>query len=56
MPDGATNYNNFDTNTNLFYYDSVNKKSNVTYMSSADLAKSDCVAYAGAGTLFNRLK
>jgi len=56
MPDGATNYNNFDTNTNLFYYDSVNKKSNVTYMSSAELAKSDCVAYAGAGTLFNRLK
>jgi pectate lyase len=56
-PDGTTtDYTNFDTNTLLFYYDAVNKKSNVTYMSSAEDAKQDCIAYAGAGTLFNRLK
>ena len=28
-PDGYTDYNNFDTNAELFYYDAANKKSDV---------------------------
>ncbi len=46
-PDGSTDYNNFDTNPNLFYYDTVNKKSNVSYLTDAATAKSDCTHNAG---------
>ena len=38
---------NFDTNSNLFYYDSVNKKSNVMLLTDAYKAKEDCIKYAG---------
>lgn len=38
---------NFDTNPEIFYYDSVNKKSNVSYLTTAQKAKEDCVAYSG---------
>ena len=34
----------------------INVDGYYTYMSSAEDAKQDCIAYAGAGTLFNRLK
>ena len=39
----------FDINSNIFYYDSVNKKSNVEYMTTAEKAKEDCKKYSGAG-------
>ena len=42
---------NFDTNPNSFYYDAVNKVSNVLYMTDAEQAKLDCVKYAGANTI-----
>ena len=42
----------FDTDTTDFYYDSTNHVSNVEYLTSAEQAKADCVAYAGAGIMF----
>lgn len=44
---------NFDTDTTDFYYDAKNHVSNVEYLTSAEQAKSDCIAYAGAGTMTN---
>ena len=41
----------FDTSTIDFYYDSINKKSNVTYMTNATTAKNDCIKFAGAGII-----
>ncbi len=38
---------NFDTNSNNFYYDSVNKVSDVSYLTDPDTAKQDVKAYAG---------
>ena len=38
---------NFDTNSTLFYYDDVNKKSDVENLTSAQQAKEDCIKYAG---------
>ena len=49
-PDGATNYTNFDTNSSLFYYDSVNQKSNVSLLTDATQAKYDCINLAGVLT------
>lgn len=46
-PDGSSNYTNFDTNSTLFYYDSVNKKSNVSLLTDAATAKTDCINLAG---------
>ncbi len=48
-PDGTTDYNNFDINSKLFYYDSVNKKSDVSLLETAENAKETAKTYAGAG-------
>ena len=50
-PDGSTNIMNFDTNSELFYYDSVNKKSDVSIMLDADDVYSFVLKHAGAGKL-----
>ncbi len=47
-PDGTDkSYANFDTNKELFYYDEVNNRSDVSYLTDAQTAKFDCIAYAG---------
>ena len=46
-PDGKTDYSNFDTNSSLFYYDSVNKISYVYRLTSAEGAKVDVLRLAG---------
>ena len=62
--DKVTNTNTygttFDTNTSLFYYDQVNKKSDVMLLTDAAKAKEDCINYAGvlkdnqeSGVIFN---
>lgn len=40
-------YSNFDTNSSSFYYDSTNKISKVSYLTSAEQAKTDALIYAG---------
>ena len=50
-PDGSTNIMNFDTNSELFYYDSVNKKSDVSIMLNANDVYSFVLKHAGAGKL-----
>ncbi len=47
--DNATNtsYANFDTNPNLFYYDSANKRSDC-YLTSAAQARLDCILTSGS--------
>jgi hypothetical protein len=50
-PDGESNYNNFDINSTLFYYDSANKRSKVSILNTAQEAKNLVPIYAGAGTL-----
>ncbi|BBF42492.1 ABC-type nitrate/sulfonate/bicarbonate transport system, ATPase component [Lachnospiraceae bacterium KM106-2] len=40
-------YSDFDTNKSIFYYDSVNKKSNVSNLTNAAQAKADCIAFSG---------
>lgn len=45
--DNYNPYPNFDTDSSVFYYDSVNKCSNVEYLTSAAQAKADCVANSG---------
>ncbi len=50
-PDGSTNIMNFDTNSELFYYDSVNKKSDVSIMLDSDDVYSFVLKHAGAGKL-----
>ena len=52
-PDGSTDYTNFDTNSSLFYYDSTNKKSNVTILTDVSKVKEFVPSVAGAGTLAN---
>lgn len=47
LPDGSTDYTNFDTNSKLFYYDATNQKSNVTRLQTAEEAKAYCKANAG---------
>lgn len=49
QPDVTTNisYNNFDLNSDLFYYDSQNSKSNVTLMHTALEAKAYCKENCG---------
>ena len=46
-PDGYTDYNNFDTNAELFYYDAANKKSDVEVMHDAFDVKDVVTALAG---------
>ncbi len=49
---GTTDYTNFDTNQTLFYYDSSNQKSNVSYLTTnKDTIKSDAKSKAGAGVM-----
>ena len=38
---------NFDTDSTIFYFDNETKKSKVEYMTNANQAKLDCIAYAG---------
>jgi uncharacterized repeat protein (TIGR02543 family) len=47
-----TDYTNFDTNSSLFYYDSTNQKSNVSYLQTNKATiKTDAKNFAGAGTM-----
>ena len=48
-PDNSTNYANFDTNSALFYYDSVNQKTDVSIMHSALDVLTYVPQCAGAG-------
>lgn len=43
----GVDYSNFDTSSSLFYYDSTNQRSNVSHLTSAEVAKEECVKYAG---------
>ncbi len=45
--DNVNPYPNFDTDPDVFYYDSTNKCSDVEYISEADSAKTDCLTAAG---------
>ena len=41
-------YDNFDTNSSVFYYDSINNKSKVSYfLENPDLVKSYCINKSG---------
>jgi pectate lyase len=40
-------YQNFDTDSTKFYYDSVNNVSAVSYLTSAEQAKTDCINNSG---------
>ncbi len=48
-PDGSTNMANFDTSSTLFYYDSANKRSDVSVMLDAEDVPSFVTSHAGAG-------
>ncbi len=48
-PDSSTNLGNFDTNPDLFYYDAVNKRSDVSVMLDADDVPAYVSQHAGAG-------
>ena len=48
-PDSSANLMNFDTNSTLFYYDSVNKKSDVGIMIDAKDVPEFVLKHAGAG-------
>ena len=43
----GVSYNTFDTDSALFYFDSVNKCSKVMYLTSPEQAKQDCINQAG---------
>ena len=46
-PDGKTDYSSFDTDVNLFYYDSSNNRSDVELLESAENAKKTASSQAG---------
>ena len=48
-PDGSTNMANFDTNSKLFYYDSTNKRSDVSILLDANDVPAFVTSHAGAG-------
>ncbi len=50
-PDGSTNMAHFDINSTLFYYDSVNQKSDVSIMLDAKDVPEFVLKHAGAGKL-----
>ena len=52
-PDGSTNYTNFDTNSNIFYYDSTKKCSDVSILTNVNDVNVYVPSVAGAGTLPN---
>lgn len=41
-------YADFDTNSSIFYYDAINKVSKVAYLTTAQQAKADCIAFSEA--------
>ncbi|MBE6136796.1 MAG: hypothetical protein E7176_00165 [Erysipelotrichaceae bacterium] len=43
----GTSYLKFDTDSTLFYYNTSTKKSNVTYLTDAATAKTDCISNSG---------
>lgn len=43
----TTDFTNFDTNSSLFYYDTVNKRSNC-YLTDSVTARYECILYAGS--------
>ncbi len=47
-PDGENDYSNFDTSSTLFYYDEVNKVSNVSLLESASNGKTTCMNLSGS--------
>ena len=53
---GVTNYTNFDTNSTLFYYDSVNKKTIADNMLEAKDVKAFVIKNAGicGGKIINK--
>ena len=55
--DNEISYVNFDTNSELFYYDSVNNKSNC-YITDASTARIECLAKSGSNyrTVANKCK
>lgn len=48
-PDGIISYSCFDTNSELFYYDSIEKRTDVTIMHDAAEVPDFVTKYAGAG-------
>ena len=54
---GSTSYQNFDTNSTLFYYDSTNKVSDC-YLTSSYVAKQECIKFSGSQyrTVLNNAK
>ncbi|MGN0484329.1 MAG: leucine-rich repeat protein [Lachnospiraceae bacterium] len=46
---GNCTYANFDTNAQIFYYDSAKKVSNVAHLTDAQTAKQECLQRSGAG-------
>ena len=48
-PDNKTNYTGFDTNSDLFYYDAANKKTDVSIMLDAKDVPDFVMKHAGAG-------
>ena len=47
-PDGTSDYSSFDTDASLFYYDTVNKKSDVTLLEDPSTLKTTLPSLAGA--------
>ena len=45
----STSYANFDTNSELFYFDDTTHASKVTNLTDASNAKTECETYSGAG-------
>lgn len=45
--DNNNTYADFDTNPSIFYYDATNKVSKVAYLTTAQQAKADCIAFSG---------
>ena len=50
-PDGKTDYSKFDTNSDLFYYDAENMRSDVAVMLNADDVPAFALKYVGAGVM-----
>jgi len=49
LPDGKTNYTNFDTNAKLFYFDNVNKTSDIEILNTTAILKTYIPNIAGSG-------
>ncbi|MGI6781566.1 MAG: InlB B-repeat-containing protein [Acholeplasmataceae bacterium] len=53
--DDNNKYKNFDTNQNVFYYDDVNKKSNVSHLTDAITAKKEVITSSGTYKKNNKI-